>query len=270
MDRIDLYNRLSANAIIKYATPYVRTEEDILYNNDYKNFKNSFWGKLASEGITVTLLETANTELLLAKTETESGILSSSFETIIPIKYAYIDIIDLDFRTSIAICHHNHNPHKDLFVLPSGTLIISDADFSIGETHMPFEFAPIDSACLVKDLAYSLQKGPQEIIDSIFIKKQSPITPDIKKLIASAEDCEIDIVFDYSEQSKYSLSNAVDYAVWRSKVHGQSFFVEILLPTDFLKDIPALIKEYGPQHKNFPYFFDEEVFNEYNIRTYDG
>jgi len=116
-------------------------------------------------------------------------------------------------------------------------------------------------------MTFSMQK--KKICNQVLLKKRYSVFENkiIRNLVENADpDCEMDTVYDYEENAQYSLYSSLQYSCYRSKKKAiTDVDIELVIDTDLLeKDKDAFVNRYSSEHKLFPFYFSNQIFEEDN------
>jgi len=119
----------------------------------------------------------------------------------------------------------------------------------------------------VGDMTFSMQK--KKICNQVLLKKRYSVFENkiIRNLVENADpECEMDTVYDYKEEAQKSLYSSLQYSCYRSKKKAiTDVDIELVIDTDLLeKDKDAFVNRYSSEHKLFPFYFSNQIFEEDN------
>lgn len=271
LDPGDLYNHLSYKKILKgYDRDAISGEEG--YTSEFYNkFKNSVYGQLMYGPIKFTLLgeyRVHQDSVVLLKVMREDGlqgIVDIQLNTIIPLKYCAIKMIELDSENVLFITDKIEEEQllHSLYTL-DGCIIENATEITPTFTET-IEYDAEDKTGFVGDMTFSMQKKKR--VNQVLLNKRYSIFENkiIRNLVENADaECENDTIYDYQEESHKSLYSSLQYASYRTKKKSETKVdVEVVIDVELLKKGKgAFVNRYSSEHKLFPFYFSNQIFKE--------
>lgn len=270
-DAGDLYNHLSYKGILKGSNRDSILGEEGYTSEFYNKWKDSVYAQMLQGEITLRLLgeyRVHQDSVTLLKVTCEDGlqgIIDIELNTIIPLKYCAIKIIELDNDNVIFITDEiDEDGQQVLHSLYTLDGPIIEGCLEITPTFAEnIEYEPEEKDCFVGDMTFSMQKKKR--CNQILLKKRYSVFENkiIRNLVENAEDCEMDTVYDYAGEAQLSLYSSLQYSSWRAKKKAETNVdVEVVIDTALLKQRGKFRDRYMSEHKLFPFYFSEQYFKE--------